>query len=101
MTNEYQPLDPKEWLADPEGFDVEFHDLDGNWRPLKFGIRLDIKGQLKEPHRHRMRRKAKPVVRYCCISGGHVANYPNPFPAATHVVTFGPDDKSSSCRRVK
>jgi hypothetical protein len=111
-TNEYQPLDPKEWLADPEGWVVEYRMREiGTWVPIgKTFVSLKCDGTLASPDSWRMRRKTKPVVKFICFDDhGRAHLYDmkqtrtisgDPMPNQ-YVVTFGPDDKSSSCRRVK
>jgi hypothetical protein len=102
MTNEYQPLDPKEWLADPEGWELEYLFNDGAWCKPPFGPVLSNTGVLIDAHRWRMRRKAKPVVMYFRVLNGEFHYFwIDYYERATHIVTFGPDDESSSCRRVK
>jgi hypothetical protein len=110
MTNEYQPLDPKEWLADPDGWELEL--FRATWVSQKrYGPIILANGKLENPDLWRMRRKAKVTVKYICIGGdgrAHFydvlqrddAGFGDPMPNQ-YIVTFGPDDESSSCRMVK
>jgi hypothetical protein len=94
MTNEYQPLDPKEWLANPDEWIVQEQLMTGHWVTLREAIAIYPDGTLHNADKLRMRRKAKPVVMYIkLIDGGCL---PVLEQDATHRVTFGP--RQEDCR---
>jgi hypothetical protein len=88
--SEYQPLDPKQWLDDPEGLELEFCASEG-WIKAYFPPTLNLDGKLKHPDLWRMRRKPKQTVLYFYMGDRSPIDWWTlPNPAATHIVTFGP-----------